>query len=89
VLVMQMHRQQLPQSAACLQPLMRRTLAALRRELTQVDRAVATLVKQHTSPALQSGKGLGPVFQATSLALLPELGTLDRRQIASWSAWHR
>ena len=82
VLVMQMHRQQLQQAAACLQPLMRRTLAALRRELAQVDRAVATLVKQHASPALQSGKGLGPVFQATSLALLPELGTLDRRQIA-------
>ncbi|WP_028919703.1 IS110 family transposase [Pseudoxanthomonas suwonensis] len=82
VLVLQMHRQQLQQAATCIQPLMRRTVAALRRELAQVDRAIAALVKQHVSPALQSGKGLGPVFQATSLALLPELGTLDRRQIA-------
>lgn len=33
-------------------------------------------------PALRSSKGPGPVFQATALALLPELGHLDRRQIA-------
>lgn len=40
------------------------------------------LVESNTSPALGSSKGLGPMFQATTLALLPELGTLNRRQIA-------
>lgn len=33
----------------------------------------------------RSSKGLGPVFQATVLALLPEFGHLDRRQIAKLS----
>jgi transposase len=40
------------------------------------------LLKTHTPPALRSSKGMGPIFQATSLALLPELGTLTRQQIA-------
>ena len=40
------------------------------------------LLKAHASPALRSSKGMGPIFQATSLALLPELGRLSRQQIA-------
>lgn len=36
----------------------------------------------HATPAVRSAKGLGPIFQATSLALLLELGTLTRHQIA-------
>lgn len=59
-----------------------RTVAALRRELATVDRAIRALIDEHATPALRSSKGLGPVFQATSLALLPELGTLSRQQIA-------
>ena len=46
------------------------TLAALRRERTVIDAAIG------------SGKGMGPMFQTALLALLPELGHLDRRQIA-------
>ena len=46
------------------------TLAALRRERTAIDAAIG------------SGKGMGPMFQTALLALLPELGHLDRRQIA-------
>lgn len=52
------------------------------RELAAIDRAMQALLKQHATPALRSSKGLGPVFQATALALLPELGHLDRRQVA-------
>ena len=40
------------------------------------------LIRQHATPALRSSKGMGPMFQAASLALLPELGTLSRQQIA-------
>lgn len=40
------------------------------------------LLDVHATPALKSLKGLGPIFQATSLALLPELGALTRQQIA-------
>ncbi|MBB3104555.1 transposase [Azomonas macrocytogenes] len=58
------------------------TLTALKRELAAIDKAMQALLKRHATPALQSSKGLGPIFQATSLALLPELGTLRRRQIA-------
>ena len=59
-----------------------RTLAALKRELAAIELAIRTLLKEHATPALQSCKGLGPVFQASALALLPELGHLSRRQIA-------
>lgn len=58
------------------------TIAALKRELALIDRAIKALLAAHATPALRSSKGLGPVFQATSLALLPELGHLGRRQIA-------
>ena len=40
------------------------------------------LLKKHASPALRAAKGMGPIFQATSLSLLPELGRLSRQQIA-------
>lgn len=59
-----------------------RTIAALQRELAAVERVIQELIRAHATPALRSSKGLGPVFQASMLALLPELGELSRRQIA-------
>jgi transposase len=60
-------------------------LRAERREVTQLigqtittDRTLAT-----AAAVLQSMPGVGPVLAATLLAELPELGRLDRRQIAS------
>lgn len=44
--------------------------------------AMQALLKEHATPALRSSKGMGPTFQATSLALLPELGRLSRQQLA-------
>lgn len=61
---------------------MARTIAALKRELAAIDCAIRALLKAPATPALGSSKGMGPIFQATSLALLPELGTLTRHQIA-------
>ena len=61
---------------------MNRTLAALRRERTEIDVAMKKLLVAHATPAMRSGKGMGPMFQAALLALLPELGHLDRKQIA-------
>ena len=55
---------------------------ALARELKAVEQAINGLIKQHATPAVCSSKGLGPVFQASMLALLPELGELSRREIA-------
>lgn len=58
------------------------TVAALRRERVAIDQQMQALLDAHATPALGSCTGLGPIFQATSLALLPELGALTRRQIA-------
>lgn len=82
VAVLQMQKQQAAMAPAAVRVLVRRTIAALVRELAVIDRAMQALLKQHATPALRSSKGLGPVFQATALALLPELGHLDRRQVA-------
>lgn len=75
-------RQQLAMSSAQIRPLVRRTLAALRREIAVIDAALKALLQAHATPALRSCKGMGPGFQASILALLPELGQLSRQQIA-------
>lgn len=65
-----------------------RLLKALQRELDSLDGDIDTLVR--TSPAwrekenlLASVPGVGPTIARTLIAELPELGTLDRRKIAS------
>lgn len=79
---LQAHKQQAAMASTQVRKLAARTIAALAHELAAIERAMQALIEQHTTPALRSSKGLGPVFQATALALLPELGQLDRRQIA-------
>jgi transposase len=65
-----------------------RLLKALEKELTSLDQDIDGAVRG--SPAwrekenlLASVPGIGPVIARTLLADLPELGTLDRRQIAA------
>lgn len=82
VTTLQAHKQQTALTSPAVRQLIARTVAALMRELAAIDRAMRALLKAHTTPALQSTKGMGPIFQATSLALLPELGRLTRQQIA-------
>src|SRR5699024_11021416 len=57
------------------------SITTLQRERAAIDRAMQILLKEHATSALQDIKGLGPVFQATCLCLLPERDRLDRRQI--------
>lgn len=82
VTTLQAQKQQMALSSPAVRKAMARTIAALVRELAAIDRAMQALLKVHTPPALRSSKGMGPIFQATTLALLPELGTLTRQQIA-------
>lgn len=82
VISVQAHKQQMAMASTAVRKLMAATLAAMKRELTAIDRVVRALLKTHATPALCSSKGMGPIFQATSLALLPELGRLSRQQIA-------
>lgn len=65
-----------------------RLVAALEKELTEIDRDIDDSVRG--SPAwrekedlLASVPGIGPVIARTLIAQMPELGTLDRKQIAS------
>lgn len=82
VITLRAQKQQTAMTSPAVRKLMVRTIAALTRELAAIDRAMQALLKAHATPALRSSKGMGPIFQATSLALLPELGTLTRQQIA-------
>lgn len=82
VVVLQAQKQQAAMASAAVRLLTARTVAARARELAAIDRSMQALIKQHATPALRSSKGLGPVFQASMLALLPELGQLSRREIA-------
>lgn len=59
------------------------TLRALTAEQRTLDREIQRLSAPHITPALRSIKGLGPVVQATLITSLPELGKLDRRQVAT------
>lgn len=82
VTALQAQKQQMAMAPAVVAKLMARTVAALRQELAAIDREMKDLLGEHLTPALRSSKGMGPIFQATSLALLPELGRLTRQQIA-------
>lgn len=82
VVLVQAQKQQAAMAPPPGRKLAARSIAALARELAAIERTIKALVAEHATPALRSSKGLGPVFQATALALLPELGHLDRRQIA-------
>ena len=82
VVTLQAQKQQTSLTSLAVRQLMARTISALKRELAAIDMAMQTLLKEHATPALRSSKGMGPIFQATSLALLPELGRLSRQQIA-------
>jgi transposase len=85
ILVAERHR------VALAHPAVRDSLAQhigdLRRMIGEIDAAGETVI--HTSPAwkakedvLQSTPGIGPVLSATLQAAVPELGTLNQREIA-------
>jgi transposase len=60
----------------------------LKRRLGESDDEIATTIRQspvwrEQNDLLQSTPGVGPVLSTTLLASLPELGTLNRKQIAA------
>jgi len=62
--------------------------AALKRLCARLDKRLAELIAEHDdlvdlSCRLQSVPGVGPVLATTLIALLPELGSLTRRQVAA------
>jgi len=66
----------------------RRVLDTLRDEIADIDAAIAQLIEDHDdwrkkADVLQSVPGVGQVTSATLMAELPELGKLNRQEIAS------
>lgn len=60
----------------------------LRKEVERVDNDIDTLIKQSpvwraNEQLLRSAKGVGPVLASTLLGRLPELGKLNRKEIAA------
>jgi len=82
-------RQQLEQlQSQTVRARVERTLLVLRQEARELDQLLRQQTRAHPALAadaalLTSMPGCGPILAATLLAELPELGTLDRRQIAS------
>jgi transposase len=81
------NRLQAPANAA-MKPSFARIIVAIETELETVDKAIHKLID--TDPGLKSRKqllitipGIGEVTANQLLILLPELGTIDRRKIAS------
>jgi transposase len=78
-------------------PLRRRAqtdLARLRRDKAEIETLLRRVIRRAPHLArgfawLTSMPGVGLILAATLRAELPELGALDRRQIASWSAARR
>ena len=65
-----------------------RLLKALQKELSDIDEQIYECVRsspkwRETADLLMTVPGVGPVIASTLIAELPELGTLDRRQIAA------
>ncbi len=80
------------QLAPALRPRLDEHLAWLAKAIEELDREIGTAVRQSPlwrveDDLLGSVPGIGPITRVTLLAKLPELGRLDRRQIAAWSAW--
>lgn len=65
-----------------------RRRSALRLCLARLDKRIAQLIDQHPAwnalaTSLRSVPGVGPVLASTLVGLLPELGRISRREIAS------
>jgi len=79
-------RQRLRLARLVARPSIEALLAAIARQLDEVEAQLARHVEQHhaaMAKLLQSVAGIGKVAAATLLAELPELGRLNRRQICA------
>jgi transposase len=86
VAMMLSERQRLQITPKKLHPSLEAIIGAIKAQLDDVEAQMVTHVKEHfgeLDAILQSVSGIGPVASATLIAELPELGRLNRRQIAS------
>ena len=79
-------RQRLQITPIKLQPSIEAIIAAIKAQLDDLEAQMMDHVREHFSGLdglLQSTSGIGPVASATLIAQLPELGRLNRREIAA------
>jgi transposase len=79
-------RQRLQITPPKLHPSIEAIVAAIKVQLEDLDHQMVVHVREHFGELdrlLQSARGVGPVASATLIAELPELGHLNRRQIAA------
>jgi transposase len=85
--MLQAERNRLRTASGEIRNSLERTIAFLETEMQQVEKEIRTFLQEHADfqrqeKLLRSAKSIGPVTAATLLADLPELGQLDRKQIA-------
>lgn len=86
VTMMLSERQRLQLAIAVVRPSIEAMIEAIRKQLDDVEAQMVSHVKEHYAELdklLRSASGIGPVASATLIAELPELGTLNRREIAA------
>ncbi len=79
-------RQRLQITPKGLHPSIEAIVAAIKAQLDDLEIQMVTHVREHFAEfdrLLQSASGIGPVASATLIAELPELGRLNRREIAA------
>jgi transposase len=79
-------RQRLQLAIPKVRPSIEAMIVAIRAQLDEVELQMVSHVKEHyeeLDKLLRSASGVGPVASATLIAELPELGKLNRREIAA------
>lgn len=79
-------RQRLQLAIAVVRPSIEAMIEAIRKQLDDVEAQMVSHVQEHYAELdklLRSASGIGPVASATLIAELPELGKLNRREIAA------
>ncbi len=74
--------------SAAVRPYLTKLLAHLEQQIAAITRDIARLIKSHhglaaANKAIRAIVGIGQITASALLALLPELGTLNRRKVAS------
>ena len=86
VTMMLSERQRLQLAIAVVRPSIEAMIEAIRKQLDDVEAQMVSHVQAHYAELdklLRSASGVGPVASATLIAELPELGKLNRREIAA------
>ncbi len=86
VTMMLSERQRLQLTMAVVRPSIQAMIEAIRKQLDDVEAQMVSHVQAHyveLDKLLRSASGIGPVASATLIAELPELGKLNRREIAA------